>query len=137
MPIFLNFWPCDRPGVPGGHDEAGLAPRPELGVDGGDHHVDVGDAAVGDPRLGAVEHPLVLGLVVDGPGAQRRTRRSRRRARDTQNAASLIFVGRAEALRHPLADLLGRAVADDAGDAERRARRWRGRCRRHPSTAPR
>ena len=48
------------------HDEAGLAPRPEGRVDRGHHHVDVGDAAVGDPRLGAVEDPLVLGLVVDG-----------------------------------------------------------------------
>ena len=49
-----------------------LAAALQLGVDRGDHDVDVGDAAVGDPRLGAVEHPLVVGLVVDGAGAQRR-----------------------------------------------------------------
>ena len=41
------------------HDEAGLAPALELGVDRGHHHVDVGDATVGDPGLGPVEHPLV------------------------------------------------------------------------------
>jgi hypothetical protein len=52
-------------------DEAGLAPALERRVDGGDHHVHVGDAAVGDPRLGAVEHPLVRGLVVDGPRLER------------------------------------------------------------------
>src|SRR6185436_1156524 len=33
------------------HDEAGLPSRPELGFDRRDHHVHVGDAAVGDPRL--------------------------------------------------------------------------------------
>ena len=81
MPCFLYFWPCERPVRARRHDEAGLAPALELRVDGRHHDVDVGDAAVGDPRLGAVEHPLVLGLVVDGPGAQRAARRSRRRAR--------------------------------------------------------
>ena len=39
----------------------------------------------------------------------------------TQNAASASFVGRPEALRHPLHDLLGRAVAEDARNAERGA----------------
>ena len=51
------------------HDEAGLAPALETGVDGGHHHVDVGDATVGDPGLGAVEHPLVGGLVVRRRGS--------------------------------------------------------------------
>ena len=55
----------------GRDDEAGLAPGAELGVHRGHDHVDVGDPAVGDPGLGAVDDPLVLGLVVDGPGAQR------------------------------------------------------------------
>src|SRR5690606_9364951 len=36
------------------HDEARMAPAAELGVDDGDHDVDVGDAAVGDPGLRAV-----------------------------------------------------------------------------------
>ena len=39
----------------------------QLRVDHAHHHVDVGDATVGDPGLGSVQHPLVGGLVVDGP----------------------------------------------------------------------
>ncbi len=81
MPCFLYFWPWRQALGARRDDEAGLAAALELGIDGGDHDVDVGDAAVGDPRLGAVEDPLVGGLVVDRPGAQRATRRSRRRAR--------------------------------------------------------
>ena len=46
--------------------EGGVAARAELAIDRGDHHVDVGDAAVGRPGLLAVQHPLVLGLVVLG-----------------------------------------------------------------------
>ena len=61
------------PGVPGGTTKLAWPREPELGLDRRDHHVHVGDAAVGDPRLGAVEHPLVLGLVVDGARAQRAT----------------------------------------------------------------
>ena len=79
--------------------------------------MDVGDAAVGDPGLGAVEDPLVGGFVVDGAGAQ---------GADVgagvglghAKAAELELLGGAEALRDPLADLLGGAVADDAGQAE-------------------
>ena len=56
----------------GRDDERGLAARAELAVDRRDDDVDVGDAAVGRPRLLAVEDPLVLGLVVDRAGAQRR-----------------------------------------------------------------
>ena len=117
MPCFLNFWPMRQARRARRHDEAGLA-RGALssGSTDGDDHVDVGDAAVGDPRLGAVEHPLVLGLVVDGPGAQRAARRSRRRARSRRTRRAAIFVRRAEALRHPLA-------------RSARACRWR-RCRR-------
>ena len=117
MPCFLYFWPWLRPGVSGTDDEARLAAALQLRVDGGDDDVDVGDAAVGDPRLRAVEHPLVLGLVVHGPGAQ---------ARDVGAGVGLAhaegaegdLVGRAVALRHPLADLLGRAVAGDPGGGE-------------------
>ena len=77
-------------------------PRPlQLGVDGGHHHVDVGDAAVGDPRLGAVEHPLVLGLVVDGLGAQRRHVGAGVGLAHAERA-ELHVVGRAVALGHPL-----------------------------------
>src|SRR6266542_4478045 len=58
-----------QPGGAGRDDETGLAPVPEGGVDGGDHDVDVGDAAVGDEHLLTVEHPVVA--VADRPGAQR------------------------------------------------------------------
>ncbi len=74
MPIFLNFWPIVRPGVSGPMTKR-VAAALQLGLDRGDDHVHgrhVRDAAVGDPRLGAVEHPLVLGLVVDRARAQRR-----------------------------------------------------------------
>ena len=70
MPCFRYFWPWLQALRAGRHDEARLAAALQLGVDGGDDDVDVGDAAVGDPRLGAVEHPLVGGLVVDGARAQ-------------------------------------------------------------------
>ena len=46
-------------------DEAGLAAAAQAGVDRGDDDVHVGDAAVGGPGLGAVQHPLVGGLLVD------------------------------------------------------------------------
>jgi len=82
--------------------------------------VDVGDAPVGDPGLGAIQHPFVLGLVVDGPGAQRRdvrtgVRARRRRRRPTGSCRA------SEALGPPLHQLLGRAVAGDAGQAQRAA----------------
>ena len=92
MPCFRYFWPWLRPFVPGRHDEAGLAAALQLGVDGGDDDVDVGDAAVGDPRLGAVEHPLVGGLVVHGPGAQAETSEPASGSL-TQNAPSLTLSG--------------------------------------------
>src|SRR5699024_9851030 len=56
----------------GRHHEGGLSTGAELGFDGGDDDVDVGDATVGGPGLDAVEHPLVLGLVVDRAGLDRR-----------------------------------------------------------------
>src|SRR5207302_6731675 len=56
--VLLELLPGLQTGRRGRHDEAGLTPRPELGFDRRDDNVDVGDAAVGDPRLGAVEDPL-------------------------------------------------------------------------------
>ena len=81
-------------------DEARLAPAPELGVDGGHDDVDVGDAAVRDPRLGAVEHPLVGGLVVDGPGLERADVGAGVGLGHAERA-ELDLVGGAEALRAP------------------------------------
>ena len=48
--------------------------------------------AVGDPGLGAVEHPLVLRLVVDGAGLRRETSEPASGS-DTPNAASLRSPG--------------------------------------------
>ena len=104
----------------GRDDEAGLAPAAQRGVDGGHDHVDVGDAAVGGPRLGAVEDPLVLGLVVGGPGLQRRHVGAGVGLGHAERA-QLHLLGRAEALRYPLHDLLGGAGAGDAGRRQARA----------------
>ena len=82
--------------------------------------MDLGDAAVGGPRLLAVDDPLVLGLVVLGGGA------------DGGDVGAGVGLGRAEccdlrlvlgaeALRDPLAHLLGRALTEQRGDRERRA----------------
>ena len=61
-----------------------------------------------------------VGLVVDGPGAQRRHVAAGVGLAHAERA-ELHFVRGAVALRHPLDDLLGRAVAGDAGGGERRA----------------
>src|SRR6185312_16011559 len=47
------------------YDERRLAARGELRLDRRDDDVPVGDAAVGRPGLGAVEHPLTGRLVPD------------------------------------------------------------------------
>ena len=52
-------------------DEGGVAAVVQLGIDGEHEHMHVGDASIGDPGLGAVEDPLVLGLVVDRPRLER------------------------------------------------------------------
>ena len=51
---------------PGWDDERCVPFRSQLRVDDGDDDMNVRDATVGDPRLGAVEHPLVGLLVVLG-----------------------------------------------------------------------
>ena len=90
--------------------EAGLAPGAEVGVDGGHDHVEVGDAAVGDPGLGAVEDPLVLGLVVDGPGAQRAHVGAGVGLRDAEGG-QLDLLGGAEALGAPFESCSGVPLA--------------------------
>ena len=99
--------------------ERGVPAALQLRFDGGDDDVHVGDAAIGDPRLGAVEHPLVGGLVVHRPRAQARHIRSGVGLADAERA-ELHLVGGAVALRHPLHRLLGRA---GAGDPRRRESR--------------
>ena len=103
-----------------GHHEAGLAAAPERRIDGEHQDVGVGDAAVGDPGLRAVEDPLVLRLVVDRTGLQRGDVRPRVGLGDPERG-ELDVVGRPEALRDPFADLLGRPVGEDPGHGQGRA----------------
>ena len=58
-PCFLTLVPCSRPLVPGGMTNAAWPREPSSRSTEAIDHVDVGDAAVGRPRLLAVEHPLV------------------------------------------------------------------------------
>ena len=102
----------------GADHERGLAAVAELGVDGGDDHVHVGDAAVGDEDLGAVQDPLVA--VELGGGAQALDVGARLRLGHGVGAELDLIVG-AEALRDPAGDLLGRARGGEAGGREARA----------------
>src|SRR3954470_4540245 len=102
----------------GRDDERGLPARAELAVDRGDDDVHVGDAAVGRPRLLAVEDPFVLGLVVLGERAQRRDVRAGVGLAHAERGDLRLVLG-PEALRDPLHRLVGRARAEDAGDGER------------------
>src|SRR5215210_6227158 len=118
-----------EPGRPLGHDERGLAPRPQLGIDRGDHHVDVGDPAVGDEDLGPVEDPLVaveprrrLEALDVGAGLWLGDR----------VGAELDLLAEPEALRDPPGDLLRGAGGRDAG----RPQRGRGDRQRDAGAAP-
>ena len=116
MPSLSSFLPCERPGVSFSHDERGLAAVAELGVDGGDDDGDVGDAAVGDEDLGAVEDPLVA---VELRGGAQRLDVGAGAGLGDRVGAELDLVAEAVALGHPPADLLGRAGRGDAGGGER------------------
>ena len=118
MPCLWNFWPWLSPLVPGRHDEAGLPAGAQLGVDDGGHDVDVGDAAVGRPGLGAVDDPLVGGLVVRRPRAHRADVAAGV-GLGRAEGAELEVAGRAVHLRHPLPDLLVGAVGAHAGGGQR------------------
>ena len=101
----------------GRHHEAGLAAGPQLRVDDGGHDVDVGDAAVGGPGLGAVEtHSSFASSYV----ARVRIAPTSLPASgsEEQNAPSLRSPGVPYICGHPLADLLVGAVG-----ARRRPRR--------------
>ena len=72
----------------------------ELGVDGRDNDVDVGDAAIGDEDLGAIEDPLVP--VALGRGAQRADVGAGARLGDAVGA-EIDLVADPEALGDPVA----------------------------------
>ncbi len=101
------------------HDEGGVALGADVGVDDGDDDVDVGYAAVGRPGLGAVEDPLVLGLVVDGAGAHR-GHVGAGVGLGGAEGGDLHVVGVAVHLRDPGADLLLGAVGEDADGRQAR-----------------
>ena len=101
----------------------------EVGIDGGDDDRHVGDPAVRDEDLGAVEHPLVA--IELGRGAQRLDVRARAGLGDGVGA-ELDLVADSVALGEPFADLLGRAGRGDAGGGERRG----GDRKRDARTAP-
>ena len=103
-----------------GHDEGGLAAGPQLGVDRRDDDVQVRDAPVGDPGLGAVEDPLVALLVVESARAQRRDVAASVGLADPEGR-ELDVVERPVALGDPLHLLLGRAVGHDRRDGQGRA----------------
>ena len=130
MPSFDSFLPWLRPGRVLADDEGGLAAGAERRVDGGDDDVDVGDAAVGDEDLGAVEDPLVA--VALGRRLQALHVGAGLRLGDGVGA-ELDLLAAAEALGHPLRDLLGGAGGGDARPRRGRSRRSPGRCRRSPS----
>ena len=102
-----------------GDDEGGLTAMAEVGVDGGDDHVDVGDPAVGDEDLGPVQDPFVA--VSPGGGPQALHVGSGLRLGD-RVGAELELVADAEALGDPAADLLRCAGRGEAGGGQGRAR---------------
>ena len=96
------------------HDKGSLPTALECRIHGSHHYVHTGDAAVGDPRLRTVEHPFVVGLVVHGTRAQRRHVGACIGFAHAERPEPNV-VRRPVALRHPLHNLLGRAVARDTG----------------------
>src|SRR5258708_5330204 len=92
--------------------EACLTAAAERRIDGRDDHVHVGDAAVGSPGLGPVQHPLVGRLRVDGPGPDRADITAGVGLGGAERA-ELDIARAAEHLRQPLPDLLRRAAATD------------------------
>jgi hypothetical protein len=115
MPSFDSFLPWLRPGVSLPTTKGGLAAGAEAGVDGGDDDVDVGDAAVGDEDLGAVEDPLVA--VAFRGRLQALDVRARLRLGNRVRAELDLLAG-AEALGDPPRDLLGGAGRGDPGGGE-------------------
>jgi hypothetical protein len=83
--------------------------------------VHVGDAAVGDPRLDPVQHPLAGRRVIDRPGPDRPDVAARIGLGGAERA-QLHLSRTAEHLRAPLPDLLGRPVGHDGDRGQRTAR---------------
>src|SRR3954452_11224165 len=99
------------------HHEDALPAVPGVGIDSRDDDVDVGDAAVADEDLLAVDDPVaavLAGARLDRAHVAAAARLGHRQRRE------LDVAGRAEALRRPAGELLvGRRLAD-RGQRERR-----------------
>lgn len=83
--------------------------------------MDIGDATVGDPGLRAVKGPGVARLAVDRSRGQPAHVRASVGLRDAEGGESDLLLC-PKTLRNPLANLLGRAVGNDARDSEDRAK---------------
>ena len=59
MPIFFSSFPTLKPGVPFSTTNALMPLAPLVGIGYGEHRHDVGDAALCDPDLRAVEYVVV------------------------------------------------------------------------------
>ncbi len=70
MPSLRSFGPSSKPGIVGVHHERGDPVGLAVRVGHRHHRVPARHPGVGDPALGAVEHPLVA--VATGPGPHRR-----------------------------------------------------------------
>jgi hypothetical protein len=84
----------------------------KLRIHGGDHDVDVGDAAVGDEDLGAVDDPLIA--VELGGGAEALDVGAGLGLRH-RVGAQVDLVADPEALGDPAGDLLGRSGCRQPG----------------------
>ena len=89
---------------------------PGVGIDGGHHDVDVGDAAVADEHLVAVDDPVAA--VLARAGLDRAHIAAAARFGHCQGG-ELEVIGRAEALRRPLHQLL---VSGSLADRRERQR---------------
>ena len=102
------------------NDETCVSLGAELWVDNGDYDVDVCNTAIGDPCLGAVEDPFVLGFVVDGAQSVSTDVRTSIGLRRTEGSECNV-VGVAIALGNPFKHLLFRTGGGDARGSEPRA----------------
>jgi hypothetical protein len=98
----------EKPGVVGEDDEGGNAARARRLAGAGEDDVDVGDAAVGDPGLLAVEH---IGVAVGGAAQAMARRRSRPRARRARRRRSHSPARDARQQRACCSSVPGRLIA--------------------------
>src|SRR2546425_466814 len=102
----------------GRHDKACLPAGPQLWLHRSHDDVDVGDPAVGDENLLAVDDPVAV--LADGAGLHRRDVRAGVGLGHREGAQGRLL-GSPEAGRDPGRDLLWRALGEDRRDRQARA----------------